>query len=92
MMLVPRRNTFDLFDEFFDDDIFPKHEVFTKKERNLMKTDIKEKKDRYVLDIDLPGFDKENINISLNNGYTKDAAEYIENHYNKYKNSGAKYF
>ena len=69
MMLVPRRNTFDLFDEFFDDDLFPRHDVFTKKERNLMKTDIKEKKDRYILDIDLPGFDKENINLSLNNGY-----------------------
>ena len=69
MMLVPRRNTFDLFDEFFDDDIFPKHEIFNKKERNLMKTDIKEKKDRYILDIDLPGFDKENITLSLNNGY-----------------------
>lgn len=69
MMLVPRRNTFDLFDEFFDDDLFPKHEVFAKKERNLMKTDIKEKKDKYILDIDLPGFDKENINLSLDNGY-----------------------
>ena len=68
MMLVPRRNTFDLFDEFFDDDIFPKHEVF-KKERNLMRTDIKEKKDKYILDIDLPGFEKENISLSLNNGY-----------------------
>lgn len=69
MMLVPRKNSFDLFDELFDEDFFPRHEVFNKKERNLMKTDIKEKKDKYVLDIDLPGFDKENINLSLNNGY-----------------------
>ena len=63
MLLVPRRNGFDLFDDFFEDDFFPR------KERNLMKTDIKEKKDKYLLDIDLPGFEKENINISLENGY-----------------------
>ena len=63
MLLVPRRNSFDLFDDFFEDDFFPR------KERNLMKTDIKEKKDKFLVDIDLPGFEKENINISLENGY-----------------------
>ena len=62
MMLVPRRN-FDLFDDFFDDGFF------SKKEKNLMKTDIRETKDKYIIDIDLPGFDKENINLSLNKGY-----------------------
>ena len=67
-MLVPRSN-FDLFDDFFDDEFFPKHEFLPKKERNLMKTDIKETKDGYKLDIDLPGFEKENINLSLDNGY-----------------------
>lgn len=64
MMLVPRRNNFDLFDDFFRDDDF-----LTRKERNLMKTDIREKKDKYIVEVDLPGFDKENINLSLNNGY-----------------------
>ncbi len=64
MMLVPRRNNFDLFDDFFRDDDF-----FTRKERNLMKTDIREKKDKYIVEVDLPGFDKENIKLSLNNGY-----------------------
>lgn len=63
MMLVPRRNSFDLFDDFFDDGFF------SKKETNLMKTDIKENKDKYILDLDLPGFEKNNINLSLNNGY-----------------------
>lgn len=61
MMLVPRRN-FDLFDDFFDDNFF-------KKEKNFMKTDIKEKKDKYVIEMDLPGFEKENIKLELNNGY-----------------------
>lgn len=63
MMLVPRRNNFDLFDDLFDDGFF------RGKERNLMKTDIREKKDKYVIEVDLPGFDKENINLSLKNGY-----------------------
>ena len=62
MMLVPRRN-FDLFDDFFDDNFF------NKKEKNLMKTDIKEKKDKYMIEMDLPGFEKENIKLELNNGY-----------------------
>ena len=62
MMLVPRRN-FDLFDDLFDDNFF------NKKEKNLMKTDIKEKKDKYIIEMDLPGFEKENIKLELNNGY-----------------------
>ena len=68
MMLVPRNN-FDMFDDFFRDDFF------NKKENNLMKTDIKEKKDKYIIDIDLPGFDKKNINLSLENGYLNVSAK-----------------
>ena len=56
MMLVPRRN-FDLFDDFFKDDFF------NKKETSLMKTDIKETKDNYLIEMDLPGYDKDNINL-----------------------------
>lgn len=63
MMLVPRRNNFDLFDDFFGDDFF------TKRPSNLMKTDIREKKDKYIIEIDLPGYEKDNISISLDNDY-----------------------
>ena len=63
MMLVPKRNSFDLFDDFFNEDFLPR------KERNLMKTDIKEHKNKYTVEVDLPGFTKENIDLSLNNGY-----------------------
>ena len=66
MMLVPRRN-FDLFDDFFDDGFF-------KKEKNLMKTDIKESDTKYTIMMDLPGFSKENINLSLKNGYLEISA------------------
>lgn len=64
MMLVPRRDNFDLFDDFFGNDNFIKT-----KNTSLMKTDIKETDTKYIIEMDLPGYDKENINIELNNGY-----------------------
>ena len=64
MMMMPRRrNEFDLFDEMFNDPFF------TRGENKLMKTDIKEKKDHYELEVDLPGYEKENIKIELSDGY-----------------------
>lgn len=63
MMLMPRKNNSFLFDDFFDDDFFPR------RENNLMRTDIREKNGKYIIDIDLPGFEKENIDLSLKNGY-----------------------
>lgn len=72
MMLVPRRNNFDLFDDMFEDSFFPR------KEKNLMRTDIREKQDKYIIDIDLPGFNKENIDLSLNNGYLEISAKVEE--------------
>lgn len=72
MMLVPRRNNFDLFDDMFEDSFFPR------KEKNLMRTDIREKQDKYIIDIDLPGFSKENIDLSLNNGYLEISAKVEE--------------
>ena len=63
MMMIPRRNEFDLFDEMFNDPFF------TRGESKLMKTDIKEKKDHYELEVDLPGYDKEDIKIELSDGY-----------------------
>lgn len=74
MMLVPRRNSsFDLFDDFFRDDDF-----LARKQPSLMKTDIKEKKDKYVIEVDLPGCEKENIDLSLNNGYLEISAKTIK--------------
>ncbi len=65
MMLMPRRD-FDLFgDDFFRDDFFPGRD----KNLNLMKTDIKETDHSYVLDIDLPGYNKEDIKIDVTDGY-----------------------
>ena len=62
MMLVPRRD-FDIFDDLFNDPFFNTHE------NKVMKTDIKEKKDKYELLSDLPGFDKEDIKMHIEDGY-----------------------
>ena len=63
MMLPRRRHDFDLFDDMFRDPFF------NESESKLMKTDIKEKKDKYLIDIDLPGYDKDNIKIEIQDGY-----------------------
>ena len=42
--------------------------------KNLMKTDIKEMDNGYELIIDLPGFKKDEIKVSLDNGYLSIAA------------------
>ena len=60
-MMIPSRRNF--FDEVFDEPIF------SKKEAKMMKTDIKEKDGNYIFTIDVPGFEKENINIELDGGY-----------------------
>ena len=63
MMMIPRRHDFDLWDEMFRDPFF------TEGENKLMKTDIKEKKDKYLIDIDLPGYEKDGIKIEIEDGY-----------------------
>lgn len=67
----------NLFDDFFNDFPFYNDRDMKKAERklyghrakNLMKTDIKEKGDSYILEMDLPGFKKDEIQVSLENGY-----------------------
>lgn len=85
MMLVPRKKDFDLFDNFFEDAFF---HPMTRTDKNLMKTDVRETKDKFIIDMDLPGYDKENISLSLNNGYlevkVKTEKETNENEEEKY--------
>lgn len=61
--MIPRKNDFDLFEDMFRDPFF------TSNESKVMKTDIKEHKDKYVIDIDLPGYKKEDIKLSVDDGY-----------------------
>ena len=66
MLMMPRRNFgFDLFDEMFKDPFFSGMDS----KNGMMKTDIKEQDGAYLMDIDLPGFQKEDINAELHDGY-----------------------
>ena len=62
----------NVFDDFFD---FPFYDDRAEKKlyghhaANLMKTDVQEHDDGYTLEMDLPGFKKDEIKIELNNGY-----------------------
>ena len=65
----------NLFDDFFNDDfaMFPamtgRNPLYGKHAKNLMKTDVRETENTYELDIDLPGFKKDEVRIDLKNGY-----------------------
>ena len=65
MMMIPRRNEFDLWDDFFGKDTFFDRKPVEK----VMKTDIREKDGNYLLEMDLPGYEKENIEIAIEDGY-----------------------
>lgn len=43
--------------------------LYGKHAKNLMKTDVKETEDAYEVDVDLPGFKKDEITVALENGY-----------------------
>ena len=76
MKLVPRNNNLgvSLFDNMFDD--FFKDPFFTRNNSvKVMKTDIQEKDDKYILDMDLPGYDKEDIKAQLKDGYLTISAQ-----------------
>ena len=61
MMLMPK---------IFDDDFF-RDDFFDRKDRtfNLMKTDIREDENSYLLEVDLPGYSKDDIKIDITDGY-----------------------
>ena len=65
----------NLFDEFFmdpfNDPFFTssRNALYGKHSKNLMKTDVRETGGTYELDIDLPGFKKDEINAEIRDGY-----------------------
>lgn len=67
MMLTTRRNQYDLFDELFKDPFFTN--TFDRHNSGLMKTDIQETDTAYVLDVELPGYKKEEVQAALKDGY-----------------------
>ena len=65
----------DLFDETFGNFLKP---IFYDNKIDVMKTDVKEEDGNYTLEIELPGFSKENINLELDNGYLTISAKMVE--------------
>ena len=78
MMMMPSIFSENLFDDFFDNGfgMFPampamnaSNALYGKHARNIMKTDVRETDNTYELDIDLPGFKKDEIKLDLKDGY-----------------------
>ena len=72
-MMMPSIFGENLFDDFMEDAF--KSPIFGKREKNLMKTDIRENDNGYELDMDLPGFKKDEITVNLRDGYVTISAE-----------------
>lgn len=84
--LVKRNNEgngLDFFDDAFDSLFKP---MFYEEKFNTMKTDIKERENSYVMDVEIPGFDKKDVNISLKDGYLTITAEKKEEDNGKKEN------
>ena len=78
-MMLPSIFSDDLFDEMMDDvedEFFGEHNpLYGKKAKNMMKTDVKETDKGYEVDVDLPGFKKDELHLELDNGYLIISAE-----------------
>ena len=84
-MLRPSIFGESLFDDWMDDfpfgkefekAMFPaKDPLYGKHAKNMMKTDVRETDDAYEVDIDLPGFKKEDVKLDLDNGYLTISAQ-----------------
>ena len=75
-MLMPSIFGENLFDDLFDDFARPaKRNTAYEQAPAVMRTDVKEKEDSYELEIDLPGYKKENVKAQLKDGYMTITAE-----------------
>ena len=75
-MLMPSVFGKDLFDDFFDFPFYDNNEMdklekklYGHRGKNLMKTDVQESDDSYIMEMDLPGFSKDEVKVSLKDGY-----------------------
>ena len=75
-MLMPSIFGNDMFGDFFTDPWFDEKEfkdmqkkLYGHRAKNVMSTDVKEVENGYELEIDLPGFKKDEIKASVENGY-----------------------
>jgi len=82
LMLLPSVFNDNVFDDLmsdFDDVFTDRNPLYGKRARNMMKTDVRDLGDHYEMDIDLPGFKKDEIHAELENGYmTISASKAVE--------------
>lgn len=79
MLFTPARRNygFDLFDDLFNDSFFTA--PAQRPENFLMRTDIRDDGTNYQLDIELPGYKKEDIKAELKDGYLSVSASHEKN-------------
>ena len=71
----------DLFDDFFNDPFGMmnvsegRSPLYGKHAKNLMKTDVRETENSFEVDMDLPGFKKDEVNLELKDGYLTVSAD-----------------
>ena len=95
-MMAPSIWTEDFFDDFMRD--FPFYDdrdmkrmekkLYGRHGKNVMKTDIQETDKNYILEMDLPGFSKDEVKVSLENGYLTISAATVLNKDEKEKKNG----
>ena len=74
-MMFPSVFGENLFDDWMDDFGFRdnffggKNPLYGKHAKNIMKTDVRETDKGYELDVDLPGFKKDEVQVQLKDGY-----------------------
>ena len=89
IMPMNHRNHINAYNPFRDWDALEKaffgDRFFRDSDIELFKTDIKEKDGAFVLEADLPGFDKKDINIDVNGDYLTIKAERHSEHEDKDK-------
>ena len=67
MYLTTKRNNNNFFDDFFKAPFWSNAEAGSN--TRIMRTDVQETDTEFIINIDLPGFNKENIQVDLNEGY-----------------------
>ena len=79
-MMLPSIFGENLFDDFFSDPfemMMPqsRNPLYGKHAKNLMKTDVRETENSFEVDMDLPGFKKDEVNLELKDGYLTVSAD-----------------
>lgn len=94
-MLMPSIFGENLFDDFFDFPFYDDRDMrktekklYGGRANQIMKTDIQENENGYILEIDLPGFKKEEVQAKLENGYLTISATKGLNQDEKEKETG----